>query len=332
MPHSRHFTKLCISTFTLAATLTLAGRANAQLSLTPAGTLAGFTLSTFATGFATEGTVGPVGITFTTGGGVLVADYPGNLRLFAADVDNQTVAGKPFTFYGQHNAVGLAAVGSNYYMVQQGAGTVVRVNADTSFGSTVTSGLSVPLGVVTNPVTGHLLASLNGSQKIVDINPINGVTTDVITGLSDVDGISISADGTVVYAAVRGSSKLQGYNIQSHALVFDAGVPNIDGTQVGYGSLSGFIFANLTNGNLLEIRLSDGLQTTIANGGTRGDFVAADPNGSLLVTQTGMVQRLTAPNGGGFSSTPEPGATGLLVASGLSGVGLLLRRLRKHSR
>ena len=56
--------------------------------LTLAGTTAGFTLSQFADEFPTTGICcGPLGIAFPTSGGVMVSDYPGNVRVFATDAD-----------------------------------------------------------------------------------------------------------------------------------------------------------------------------------------------------------------------------------------------------
>ena len=307
-------------------------QAKAQLTLTAGAVTAGFGLTTFATGFPTDGAVGPLGITFTASGGVLVADYPGNLRLFATDVDGQIAsAAINVTNYGSHNALGLATTGGSHYMAQQSAGRILQVNPDTSFNHVVLGGLNGSVGLVTNPLNGHLLASINGSAKIIDLNPVTGVATDVITGLSDVDGISLSADGTVVYAAVRGNGRLQGYNLASHALVFDTPVPNLDGTVAGTGLLAGNIFANTTDGHLLEIDLTTGIQTLIATGGSRGDFVAADPNGTLLVTQTDRVLRLTAPSGGGFgNNVPEPGSMALMAGLSLS-ASLFFARRRKQS-
>src|SRR5580704_17015861 len=77
--------------FAVAAGLSAAGRADPiTMTLTPAGA-AEFTISTFADNFPTTGfCCGPLGIAFpTSGGAVMVADYPGNVRVFATDTDNQ---------------------------------------------------------------------------------------------------------------------------------------------------------------------------------------------------------------------------------------------------
>src|SRR5690242_14132778 len=87
------------------------------MTLTAAGT-ALFTLSTFADNFPTTGTCcGPLGIAFPTTGGVMVADYPGNVRVFATDTDGQQAsAGVIGQNFGFHNGVGLASLNGAIYM------------------------------------------------------------------------------------------------------------------------------------------------------------------------------------------------------------------------
>jgi hypothetical protein len=61
---------------------------SAGLTLTAGAPAAGFNLTNFATGFPERSDgVGPVGIAFPSGGGVLVADGPGNIRLLPSDAD-----------------------------------------------------------------------------------------------------------------------------------------------------------------------------------------------------------------------------------------------------
>jgi hypothetical protein len=72
------------------------------------------------------------------------------------------------------------------------------------------------------------------------------------------------------------------------------------------------------DGNLFEIDLATKAQTLIGSGGSRGDFARADPyNGSMLLTQTDSVLRLTPPPGGGFGSpVPEPSKLVLVACGG----------------
>ncbi len=98
-----------------AAALSTAQPAQAQLTLTPAGTALGLGLTTFATGFPNAFNVGPLGIAFPNAGGVLVSDYPGNVRLFPTDTNGQNAASVPVAQnYGQSNALGLANDGGKH--------------------------------------------------------------------------------------------------------------------------------------------------------------------------------------------------------------------------
>ncbi len=320
MQQRRFLSLLGVAALTIAGTLSLGNRANAQLTLTGAAATAGFTLSTFADNFPTEGAIGPLGIAFN-GGHVLVSDYPGNVRVFPTDTDGQhanTIA--VAQNYGAHAAVGMATVGSSIYMTGQSSNGVVQLNADGTFNQNIVS-YSSATGIIANPTNGHLFVS-NGSN-IIDVDPI-AKTSTVFNG-AGADGLS--TDGTTLYAAVSGH--VFGYDIVSKNQVFDSGfISTVDGTALGFGSLAGNIFANTNDGRIVEVNLSNSAQTLIASGGSRGDFVTVDPNGTLLITQTSSIVRLTPGAGGSFSSTPEPGTVGLLLASGLSGAGLLLRRRR----
>ena len=65
--------------------------ARTDMTLTPAATAAGYTLSTFATNFPNDGNAGPVGIAFP-GAGVMVSDFPGHVRVFPSHADGQDAA------------------------------------------------------------------------------------------------------------------------------------------------------------------------------------------------------------------------------------------------
>src|SRR5437867_2858340 len=65
------------------------------LALTSAGRTQGYALSTFATDFPVSGTTGPMGIAFTDTGGVMVADGPGNVRVFPNGASGQSALTVP---------------------------------------------------------------------------------------------------------------------------------------------------------------------------------------------------------------------------------------------
>jgi hypothetical protein len=290
------------------------GQARADLTLTQAGIDRGLSLSTFAINFPTTG-VGPLGIAFPNSGGVLVTDYPGNIRLFPGDTDGQNAATVPPTQnYGFANAIGLAKSGGLIYMTRQGVGDLVQVNDNGTFNHVVATGLPAATGIITNPTNGHVFVSTLGNGLIVDVNPVNGMKTTFKSGVS-ADGLS--TDGTILYAAMNGNS-IVGYRISDGMEVFNSGFigGGPDGTALGAERLAGNIYANNNNGEVVEINLTTLAQTVIATGGSRGDFASVDPNdGSLLVTQSDRIVRIQGPF---QTATPEP-STFILLGIGILG-------------
>ena len=310
---------MCLSLLSLSLA-TLAPQAGAQMFLTMGAKTAGFSLTTFALGFPSASSVGPLGIAFD-GGKVIVSDYPGNVRVFSTDTDGQSAGSVAVAQnYGFANAVGIAQSGGAYYMTQQGAGNIVQINANGTFNQTILTGHPGATGIVANPANGHLFVSENG--RVVDIDP--GAKTSSVFKNIGADGLT--TDGVTLYAETN--SHIIGYNILSGAQVFDSGFigGGPDGTALGTGTLAGEIFVNTNDGHLLEYNLmGTPTATIIGEGGSRGDFVTVDPNGTLLLTQTNRILRLTAPTGGGFG-TPEPGALATVGALGVVAAGLLRRR------
>ena len=307
----------------------LAGReARAGLTLTSAATQAGFGLSVFASGFPSNGGAGPVGIAFTGSGGVLVTDVTGILRVFATDTDGQTAASASVAQnYGVNNAIGLAQVGNNYYMTQQGNSDLVQVNANGTFNQVIVTGLPFATGVVADPINGHLFVSTpTTNNSIYEIDPIAKTKTVLETG-TYVDGLTLSSDGKLLYGASN-NGHIYGFSTTTGARIFDSGfiANGVDGAALGTGSLLGNIFVNTNFGTVYEVNLATLATTQIASGGSRGDFVTVDSNGTLLLTQTDSIYRLTAPAGGGFGSVPEPSSI-LLVGMGC--VGTLIQARRK---
>lgn len=320
---SKKFGLGMVGALALAGTA-LGSSARAQVALTPAGA-ALFTLSTFADGFPTVSTVGPLGIGFRNDGAVVVSDDPGNVRVFPTDTDNQhagsVVIGQN---YGAGNAVGIAKASGNLYLSRQSIGDLVQINTDGTFNQVIVSGMPTATGVIGNPNNGHVFVTAIGSGIIYDVDPI--AKTKAVFENVVADGLS--TDGTTLFAAVGG--QILGYNLVSKAQTFASGaIPGgADGAALGLGTLAGNIFVNTNSGTVFEINTTTLLQTLIASGGSRGDFATVDPNGSLLITQTGIIQRLTPLGGGTFVVTPEPGMLGLFTSVGFCGLAGLVRRRR----
>jgi hypothetical protein len=315
------------------------------MMLTPVAVAEGFQLSTFATGFPGiqdlygPYAIGPLGIAFPTSGGVLVTDFPGNVRLFATDTDGQSASQATITQnYGAFNAVGLAQVGKNIYMTQQLNGTVLRVNSNGTYNGYVAGNIANATGIATDPLNGHLFVSALGTAhgQIFDVDPVTGTASVFANAL--VDGLVVSPDGKMLYGAA--TNRVLGFDLQTGAVVFSSGpiAGHLDGITIGTGNLAGDLFITTHDGTLVELNLATGLETLIATGGSRGDFVTADPNNSsLLLTQSDRVLRLTAPPGGGFGfppsaapAVPEPSALAMCGLGVAALVGWLWRRKKRE--
>jgi PEP-CTERM motif len=310
--------------------LGLAEPCKAALVLTSAGIAEGLTLSTFASGFPNTSNVGPLGIVFPASGGVLVSDLPGNVRRFTTDTDGQLASGAVLgQSYGNDLAQDIARLGNNIYMTQRGnLNQLIQINDNGTFNRVIVGGMPGALGLVANPTNGHLIVSTGGDNQLWDVNPVTLTKTPFIS--TSFDGMT--TDGTILYGAEdlgALNGHVLGFRLSDKSLVFDSGlIPGgVDGTSLGFGKLAGNIFVNTNSGTVFEVNLATGLQTLIATGGSRGDFVSPDPNdNSLLLTQTDRIIRLTAPSGSGFGppppvlplTVPEPSSLALLSLGGLA--------------
>jgi sugar lactone lactonase YvrE len=313
-----------------------AGGAQAQMALTPAATTAGWGLSTFASGFPTTGfCCGPLGIEFPASGGVLVANYTGDIYRFATNADNQTVANATIGHtFGAQQPVDLAIAGGQVFMANQYGHAIERLSDAGAYQSTLTTSmqLTFPTGLATNPVSGRMYVSATGGNTgIFEVDTATGATVQLTSGTYD--GMTVSADGKHLYAAdfdgvVQFSTGVNGAPAFGQENRFDLN-DSVDGTALGVGDLAGYLVANTNSGNLYLVELATGTPTLLANGGSRGDFVQVDPNGTLLVTQTDRILRLTAPEGSAFeTATPEPGTLGVL---GMALAGLVAARRRRSA-
>lgn len=211
-------------------------------------------------------------------------------------------------------------------MAQQGNSTIVQINNNGTFNQTIVTGLPSVDGMVADPFNGHIFASAPGNSIIYDVNPLAKTAVPFVSVNSD--GLSISSDGTILYAATNGH--ILGFNISTKAQVYDSGFISggVDGTAVGTGFFAGLLFVNTNGGTVVEVTLgSNPVQTLIATGGSRGDFVSVDPStNTLLLTQTDSIVRL---NGASFNAVPEPASLAIAGSGALTLLGVMgFRRFR----
>lgn len=299
----------------VASMASLGSGAHAAAVLTSGATSAGYALTDFVLNIPNSSTVGPVGLMNTLNGKIMLSGYGnGEVRVFN-DVDGQTWSnGVAATGnYGVYNPAGLARVGGRYFLALQASGKVVEVDAAGNYLSDIFSA-GLVTSVVGNPNNGHLYAS-DVRGAIHDIDLANGNASSIFA-YAQIDGMYLSADGKTLYGAGLYSGHILGFDTATKAQVFDSGYISggVDGTALGSGSLTGNLFVNTNDGHLIQINMTTLAQTVIIEGGSRGDFVTVDSNnGSLLVTQTDRVLRLTAPAGSSFEKVPEPGSLALLA-------------------
>jgi hypothetical protein len=333
------------TTFVLAAlALTHAAPASAQLALTPQGVADGFGLSTVISGIPSTGCCGPLGSATNSLGQIVLQVYSDNNFLFK-DMDGQTFgaalshASPPVTATSYGMAI-TDDLGTLYTGNRDTGGLLLKLNNDGSLNTVVATTPSSGVaghGIATNPATHDIVA--DSDSGIWDINPATGVATHIVSTSDNFDGVSLSADGKTIYVADSSIGHVLGFNY-SGTQVYDSGfIGTPDGTGVigGKGRFAGDIVANENSGVVLLLAakglLPDGNAfDVIASGGTRGDYVGVDgTNGSLFLSQTNTLDRLTCgPDCSFVGKVPEP-STWVMMALGFAGLAFAgLRKARRR--
>jgi hypothetical protein len=320
--------------------------AKAQLTLTPAGVADGFTLSTFVGGYNFGGGInyGPLAQGILPNGNVITGSFGDrNLYIFT-DVDGHTLAPAsavsiiPYVSTTGNPQWEFATVGGQVYGAQIQASPIMQFNNNGTFapmgpvGSPVRS-LNDNLGMWGDSVNGHLIAAT--TIGLVDITPSTGAVR-VINGSLFPDGVTVSPDGTKIFAASGGNVIEVDMTTGAVLATFNGQGRGPDGTGVIIGGLfDGDIVVNNNDGTLglIDPHVLNPVEVIIASGGTRGDFVSADTNnGTLFLSQLQAVDRLGCGPGCSISvspGVPEP-STWVMMLLGFAGLGFAFRQSRRR--
>jgi MYXO-CTERM domain-containing protein len=310
--------------------------AHAGLTLTSQGIGAGFTLTTFVSGY-NFGNYGPLSQAVLPNGNIVTGSM-GNDRLYVfKDVDNQTLGdaliATPYAFETGNPHFAMATVSGQAYGGQLFGGRFYHFLNDGSYvpiGGATGTDLVDYLGIW-GSVSGKMIASTN--RGLVEIDPVTGAYRIINAGLFP-DGVSVSPDGLVAY--IENGGVIQSYDIATGALLHSYGSTaghGADGTGVIIGgAYNGDVIVNNNDGTLGLLDVVNDTMMIIADGGTRGDFTSADTNnGTLFISQIEQVLRLSCGTGcsigGPNNNVPEPQAIALIALALLAAAWSRRRRV-----
>jgi len=298
----------------------------------------------FATDFPNSGLpfgIGPIGM-LDDGTNFFVSDYDNGL-LYKFPITGGDAATVPsasdFLF-------GLALSNGTYFATNLGP-TVDTFDPSTLAVSTTNVVLPCGgLGIAADPLSTDLYVDTYcGIYRVQNPTSASPTVTLFSTTLGgdEFDGISISADGQVFWAADTTAAEAVEFNRSGTVIDTVSDPDGVDGIGIAQPgvisngiNVSNNVFINNNNGTIwrVDTNNSDAV-STVASGGTRGDFVITGPDGCLYAVQTDRIEKLApcffqptgktgaAPNVSDVlqveTSASYAGATVLLSSSQLQG-------------
>ena len=308
------------------------------LTLTTEGVADGFTLSQFAylnTGYENTVNFGPFGVAYAGSGKVIVSNSANNTMYSFKDIDGQTTASALNAIAGGGTSTtGMASLGGVAYGADEAAGGFAAFNPDGTVNHALTDVTTSPyLGMAGDPARNSIIAT--SGSGLIEIDPAanGGLGSYRLIASVFGDGVSVSADGKTAF--LEDGGQIVGFDIATGATVLTSpSITGLDGTGViSGGAFNGDIVANSNDGFVDLYDPNTKALTTIASGGSRGDYAMNDPStGTLFLDYSEGVYRLGCGKGcsigGGGPSTPEA-STWVMMLAGFAGLGWLGYRGKK---
>ena len=263
-------------------------------------------VSEFISDIPNDGTFGPIGL-LDDGSHFYVADYH-NATMYMFPLSGGSANSPQASALNGINS-GLAVARGVYYGAAQPPTTALAPGLYTFDPNTLAVASQVATfpgaffvrQVVVDPLNAfHLYVSTDAGIFIVDTS-VSPASVAAFGPPGNYDGMEFTRDGSRLYVAAAAGDDIFGFDrtgAQQLLVNLCCGTDGIavaqPNTVLGNGvNVSNNIFVNMNDGTIQRIDVNNGNQvTTVASGGTRGDFITVGPDGTLYATQTDDVLKL----------------------------------------